>query len=349
MRRLLLLIPMAALLAGCLGQGPAFPAYRTTAEALGEVLNRQVTIVHEEPFDQKRALVLFFTDRHPGLSPTLLERVGRNNWRMTGAVGLYGPLDRPGSLTYGRGNLGHVEEKRGTVTHVRAETHVIYGEVLDPTITWVELTLHDEGEEPRRAKVQNGIWLVQVPPQKQNTWFDLRAGDEQGVRFAASIGKRASRLMEDPATAPLSLYQDAQLGVKLEHPATFSSPRIDREGRLSFTFSAWTITLERRSQGEAAGPEELLQAALKAATDPKVEVLEHGIRRLGPREAGYLLESRPEDDGKGARYKARYLVPVGPHRYEVTCSTSRVYSSLFWAEHLKPVCDRVLNTIRLGE
>lgn len=50
---------------------------------------------------------------------------------MTDAVSLGGPLHRVGALSYDRGNLGRVEEKVGTVTHIEAEpSHRVGGEFI---------------------------------------------------------------------------------------------------------------------------------------------------------------------------------------------------------------------------
>ncbi|MFZ5815260.1 MAG: hypothetical protein ACOY93_08145 [Bacillota bacterium] len=101
------MLSLALLLVGCSGGGaPPFPAYNSMEEALGEVLQQRVVIAYQEPFGEQRALVLFRTEKHPGLSPTLLEQTGFGKWRMTGAVGLNGPLPRLGALSYGRGNVG---------------------------------------------------------------------------------------------------------------------------------------------------------------------------------------------------------------------------------------------------
>jgi hypothetical protein len=264
---------------------------------------------------------------------------------MTQAVGLRsGSLNRLGALTYDRGSIGRVTEQHGDLTTERAEALVVYGEVLDPGITWVELTLDNKGAEPIRTTVKDGLWLVKLPPENQFTAFDLRAGDANGRRFATTVGTASvNRRDLDPATAPLVEYQDLQQGLRLQYPA-MASPRIEENGRLVIAFSPWTITVERKPvQGN-----ESLAEQLKAAVGGG-QVLEEGTRPLGAHQASFLLESRPEADGQGSVFHAHYLVRTGGSTYTVTCSTTRVFSHGFWEKNLKPVCDRVLTTISLGD
>lgn len=336
------LLFLAALLAGCLSRGPTRPAFPTMQEALGKWVNQPVTILYQESFDEKRQLVLFRTDRHPGPSPTLLERTGFGRWRVTDSVGLHGELPRAAGLSYSRASLGRVYTQLGTVTTVEAETHVVFGEVLDPAITWVKLTLHEDGAEPIAATVANGLWLVKVPPQMQNTWFVLEAGDDRGRRTVVSLGKHSRDL--NAATTPLTEYQDAQFGIRLQHPV-MATPRTDPDGRLTVTYQSWTIGVERRPPQANADPEDLLDAAVAEAGE---RVLDQGLSKLGPHPAAYLLEFRPEADGKGASYHLRYLVPAEQAAYEVSCVTRHIHSEGIWEEHLRPFCDRILSTVELG-
>ncbi|HYF95525.1 MAG TPA: hypothetical protein VD969_25210 [Symbiobacteriaceae bacterium] len=334
------LLFLAAATAGCRQGPPPRPAYNTMEEALGKVLGLQAAIAYREPFGGSRSLVLFRTDKHRGLSATILEQTLLGKWRMTDAVSLGGELPRVGALSYERANLGHVEEKIGRTTFATSETHVIFGEVLDPAITWVELTLDEEGAKPINATVKDGIWLVKVSPKAQNTWFHLRAGNAEGRRFTASIATGPWR-ETDPNRAPLVEYYDAQQGIRLEYPSLFSHPRVDRDGRLTIAFSSWTISVEPAPAAELG---QLLKSAVAAGGD---RVLAHGIRQVGTRQVGHVLEARPEEDGRGSTYLSHYLVPAGRSHFTLTCSAPHMYSLDFWKEYWEPVCERVLPTMQM--
>lgn len=321
--------------------GPSWPAHRTMEEALSE---QQVSIAYHEPFSRNRTLVLFRTEQHPGPSAALLERTLFGRWRRSGSFGLNGSLRSLGALSYGRANLGFSTVRKRGYTTQTVDTHIIFGEVLDPAITWVEATLDSSQPQTVQATVSGGVWLVHVSPKEQNTPFDLRAGDTGGQRFAANYGRSAFRRYLDPVTALMSEYQDASEGIRLEHPLMFSL-RVDQAGRRTWVFHAWTITVERKPQVGGQMLEKLLEAAAATAG---TTVLEHAIRPLGSHRAGYLLESRPDKSGEGSTYTERYLVLEGGDRYEVTCSTVHVYARPFWERELKPVCDRVMQTVRLG-
>ncbi|MFS8639395.1 MAG: hypothetical protein LOD90_01015 [Symbiobacteriaceae bacterium] len=340
--RLVALLALAALLAACTGSG--FPAYPTMEEALGEVLDTPIAILYVAPFDRNRSLVLFKAGDH-GPTATLLERMDLGQWRMTEAVALGGPLPRLGALSYGRANLGYLEEKIGTVTHVKAETHVVFGEVLDPAITWVELTLDREGAEPTRARVDNGFWVVHLPPENQLTGFALNAGDDGGVRFSASVGRGRAHGHASAADAPLVEYRDEQQGIRLEHPVVAAIPLVE-EGRLTLPLDErTTLTVERRTELVGRDLDELLRDAAAQAGE---RALEHGIGQLGAHQAAYVLEVEQEENGQGATYRARYLTVTGDAGYEVVCSVTRVYEWENWERMARPICDRVLATVRLG-
>jgi hypothetical protein len=348
LRYAVLLLLLLALLAGCLGAGaPVFAAYPAKAEALGKVLNEQAEIVYEEPFADDRTLVLFRTAEHPGLSGTLLERTAFGRWRMTDAVSLNNGLARLGSLTVNRANLGRVEERVGTVTHDKAEAHVVFGEVLDPAITWVELTPYIEGAQPIKATVANGAWLVHLPPDRQNTWFDLKAGNAGGVRFAASLARRTSR-STDSRSSPLAEYGDALAGIRIRYPESIM-PLINQDGWLTFPSGNGSVAIRRSPRdGTAGSPQDLMARYLRQAAeapDERVRIDEQETRRLGGHEAAYVRETA---EGSGMkRYTAHYFVLTQDAAYEVTCGTNLVKLPLPW-EEMKPVCDRLLETIQLG-
>lgn len=307
-------------------------------EALSQVIRRPIEVAYHDPFGPNRALVLYRTEQG-GLNATILQQAGKS-WRMTDALGIGGPLPRLGSLSYDRADLGRVEKKIGSSINVTPEAHVIYGETFDPAITWVELTLDAKGAPPIRTQVRDGIWAVLVPPEHQWTWFFLRAGDSHGQRFTASVGRQgADRSAE---TAPLVEYQDQQLGLRFQHPDVGLTPQLDQPNRLHLQFSLWTITLERK-QGAVASPEEALMAQSEG------EILEHGARPLNGQPSGYLVETHPDEKGDGTTYHLRYLIPAGDAAYAVTCSTAHIHLEAVWAEHWRPVCDRVLNTLKVGE
>lgn len=326
-------------LTGCLrGGAQPFPVSDTMEGALAGPLSPPIEIAYQEPFGPGRAMVLYRNGQE-GLSATILEQAGRG-WRMTDAVIINSPLARLGSLSYGRHDLGRVEKQVGSATYVSPEANVIFGETFDPAITWVEVTLDAKGAPPIRTQVRDGIWAVIVPPEHQWTGFFLHAGDGQDQRFAASVGRQGADLSAE--TAPLVEYQDKQLGLHFLHPDVGPNLRLEEPGRLTLQFSLWTITMER-TVGPVTNPEAQLVAAATG------EVLEHATQPLNGAPAGYLLETEPDEEGDGTTYHLRYLIPAGNSAYAVTCSTAQVHSRQVWEEHWRPVCDRVLTTLKVGE
>lgn len=326
-------------LTGCLpGNASRFPAHPTIDEALAQGIRRPVKVAYHEPFGPNRALVLFRTEQE-ALSATILQQSGAN-WRMTDGVRLASELTRLGSLAYERADLGQIEQKRGSITQITPEAHVIYGETADPAITWVELTLDAKGAQPIRTPVRDGVWAVVVPPEHQWTWFFLRAGDGQGQRFTASVGRQGPDRSAE--TAPLVAYQDKQLGIHFQHPDVGPTLRFEGPNRLLLTFSLWTITMERTTY-PVANPDQALMAQAEG------QVLEHGALPLNGQPAAYLVETKPDAEGDGTTYHLRYLIPAGDAAYAVTCTTAQVFSRSVWEEHWRPVCERVLNTLKVGE
>lgn len=344
MRRLLLaagLLSLILVLTSCLrGGAPPFPSFDTMDEALSGVLKRPVEVVYNEPFGPGRAMVLFKTEQG-GLSRTILQQTGKK-WRMTDGVGINGPLPRLGALSYDSGALGRVETKRGTVTQISAEAHVVYGESFDPAITWVELTLGEPGAQPIRTMVRNGYWAVILPPEKQGVWFDLRAGDGAGERFTASVGGRRSS--PNSPVVPRQ-YHDAQLGVRFNYPDESTYLRLDEQGRLVLGVSLIQITIKRQSYPTAGDPEE----ELIASTPREAEIVEHDRRTLGGHSAGYLLAVQPEEKADQFTYEMRYLVPVEDVAYIVTCATPHIYERSVWAKNWRPLCDQALAGVTLGD
>lgn len=337
-----LLCSLLLALTGCLrGGAPPFPSYDTMDEALSGVLNRPMQVVYQEPFGPGRAMVLFRTE-DGGLSHTILQQSGNGRWHMTDAVGINGRLPRLGVLSYHRGFLGHVETKQGTVTHISAEAHVIYGESFDPTVTWVELTLDEPGAQSIRTTVRDGFWAVILPPEKQHTWFDIRAGNSKGERFAASVGSRRSS-PSSPVMPPQ--YHDAQLGVRFNYPAEGAYLQLDEQGRLVISVSLVTITIERRPRRSVGDPEEQLVASAPAET----VILAHDTRTLGGHSAGYLLAVEPEPKADQFTYEMRHLVLVEDVEYVVTCTTPGIYERSVWESNWHPVCDQTLARLELGD
>lgn len=327
------------LLTGCLpGNASRLPSYPTIDEAIAQGIRRPVEVAHQEPFGPTRALVLFRTEQE-ALSATLVEQVGKN-WRLTDRVRLNSELSSLGSLAYGRADVGEVEVQRGSITQVSPEAHVIFGESSDPAITWVELTLDAKGAQPIRTPVRNDVWAVVVPPEHQWTWFFLRAGDGQGQRFTASVNRQGPDRSAE--TAPLVAYQDKQLGLQFQHPDVGPILRLDQSDRLLLQFSLWTITMERLPN-PVANPEEALLAKAEG------EVLEHNTQPLNDQPAGYLLETLPDEKGDGTTYHLRYLIPAGDAAYAITCTTAHIYSRPVWETYWRPVCERVLTTLEVGE
>jgi len=207
---------------------------------------------------------------------------------MTDAVALGRPLHRLGALSYDSANLGHVADKVGRVTRVRAETHVVFGKVLDPAITWVELTPDREGAEPVRASVANGYWAARLSPEDQFTPFEVKAGDETGVRFAASVGRGSRYRLKAPDQVPLVEYLDQQQGIRLHHPIIASAPEVEGNRLTIRINSNLTMTAEQRPELRGLGLDELLQREVAERGDG---VLEYGRGSLGTHEAVYLLET----------------------------------------------------------
>lgn len=117
-------------------------------------------------------------------------------------------------------------------------------------------------------------------------------------------------------------------------------------GRLTIELDAIsTITVARRPELAGRDPDDLLREAVAEAGD---RVLDHGMRTLGVYPAAYLLEAVPDEEGNGSTYHARYLTVAGDSGYEVVCSVVRMHERDFWERHWRPICERVLETVRLG-
>ncbi len=326
--RMMGVLVLIALMAGC-SAGGLLPGHATMQQALGDGNGQRVTVVYQEPFDESRVMVLFRTMTHDGLTAALLERNTFGRWSRTGAMLQNKQLPNMGALTYGRGTLGYVEEQGS----VGIEAVAIFGEILDPSITWVELTLHEEGAVPVRATVRDGLWVVQVPPEKDTTGFTVRAGNPDGLRFLAAVHSNPPRDIP-PLNAPLVEYLSGQMGIRLAYPETAGTPQIDAAGRLVIGTKDWAILVDRQPRTD--------NPILEPAGE---KVIDQGAVPLGGREATYLLEAFPEEVEGTFTYYARYLVQTESDQYELVCATAQVYRHEYWADHLKPLCDKILGTV----
>jgi hypothetical protein len=337
----LLLVVAGLLLATCSrGGAPAFPAQPTQAEALSKVLNHPVHIAYSEPFGQGRALVLFRTDTNPGLSPTVLEQTGLGQWRMTDAVSLRPSLRGLGALTYDQAGVGRVETQMGSVTSIQAEAAVLYGEILNPAIAWVDVTLVDGEAQTLHADVKNGIWLVKMPGRNTFPEFTLTAGNTGGRLLAVTMD-------DAPRDNPGEVAEfDDRLSGILFRSRYARFPGFDGE-RFQFGFPDGSLSIKRsQASGKALRDLQARFLAAPPAEGTKVTVLEQGTRRLGGHDAAFVRLST-EGPGENRRNAAVYFVVTPDADYEVTCASLQVKNPLPW-DDLQPRCDQVLEGLRLG-
>lgn len=148
------MIPVWFLLVGMLGgcsltNRNAPPTYWSANQALDQVPGGVTQILHEEALGQDRLIIFRTSQQNDPQVCLVLGEFGK--WHADSVA--YSPLKKIGPLAVARQNFGRVLE--GSV--VRAKAHVIYGEVSDPNIEWVEVTLTNE---TKRAKVENSVWIV---------------------------------------------------------------------------------------------------------------------------------------------------------------------------------------------
>lgn len=88
-------------------------------------------------------------------------------------------MQSAGFTTYRRDNLGSVSD--GEIE--RAKYHAIFGQVAEPRITWVEVSLEGDSLAPVRVNVINGFWLAV---------FDMtdRARDLKPATIRAGTGEK---------------------------------------------------------------------------------------------------------------------------------------------------------------
>lgn len=162
---------VVVLLVGCSPGGePTFASIdRVVAAELGE---RAITLQQLNLSNGER-IVLFRTAENPTITASLFVLSATNKWRLSGTINR-APLTQQGPISFRRLNQGQADDGN----ELEAKYHVIFGEVSDPSITWLEITLDDGEAKPARANVVNGTWLIVIPAGIGVEWtaFDLRAG-----------------------------------------------------------------------------------------------------------------------------------------------------------------------------
>jgi len=186
LRRALPFILLAVIgLTGC-GR-PANQAYATPQKAIEGRLRTPVTVYQETPTDGG-VLLIFQRQSDPAPMVGLVEGAGWGRWRMWPGYDA-GPMTDIGPVAFHQKTVGYVVTKYEDGSEsFHGKTFTMYGVVNDPGITWVEVTLPQLPDDPRRAPVVNGTWLVQWP--RDVRWppypkARLRAGNDTGELFAA--------------------------------------------------------------------------------------------------------------------------------------------------------------------
>jgi hypothetical protein len=336
------------LLTGCGNWNPSPPDFPTMEDALGARFPQKVTIAHFEPFGKNRALALFHTDLNQGPIAVLLEQTASGRWRESpmGVARQNGDTNL-GALSYGRGNLGQIEKKVGKLTSIYPEAHIIYGDVLDPAITWVEPTLYEKDAVPIRANVSHGIWWAVLPWMKYSREFSLRAGDPSGVRFVASLPNQSTG-DGNPLTGPLVAYVDKQSGISLQYPERALIRMLAQPNLLTFDFNYGSITIHREPRETNTTLASLVArriATPSSVKDERIKIVEQDTRSLGGQAVGYVREDGESPAGK--RQTAVYLFLTKDQAFQITCGSDPGKSPYPWAD-MKSLCDRVLDTVTLG-
>lgn len=162
---------LSALLVGCSATGTT--AFEDPREVVAAELGEQMIALQQKDLTEGDRIVLLRTAENPLITASLFVRASSNRWRLGGSINR-APLVDQGPISFRRLNQGQVTDGN----ELRAKYHVIFGEVSDPSITWVEITLHEGDRSPQRVSVTNGTWMVIIPAGIGVEWipFDLQAG-----------------------------------------------------------------------------------------------------------------------------------------------------------------------------
>ncbi len=198
MRKGMALVLLAVLLTACSG-GP--PTYRTPEAAFQAMFPDEAPAVVRELPMEKGKVLLFRTKRNPEIQVTAVEYEEQGKWRFHG-YGI-GGHQKVGPLSFDQADLGRFEVKHesGAISEY-AKVRAFYGEVYDPRITWVEVTMPEE-PIPQRAQVVAGTWAVTFPYKvgfRAVSLIKLRAGNETGELWRD----------DDPHTTAAQLRQKAK-------------------------------------------------------------------------------------------------------------------------------------------
>lgn len=322
-------------LSGCLPRQAAPVIYPTVEAAVAAGDDALITVYHAEPFGEGETMVLYREEgREPSIAILRQTRQGwTREWRGGGGGHRY-----LGSLTYSQSHLGRVETKVGDVTRINARSTIVFGEVFDPAITWITLTLSEPNTAPHRATVTNGLWFVQLPPEHLATGFTIEGGNGLEQRFLASQNTPKSG---DLLTGPLVEYRDRFHGLALSYPTNLSL-MFEGQERLIVNAPNWFITVERSGEEQRTDPGNGPQAF--TAPLPAGAVLEEGSLSLGGHAASYLLEGT--GDPAHPKLAARYFVSTPRANWAVSCEMRAPTRMDDWEQYHQPECQRVLDTIR---
>lgn len=179
------LLTCALVLAGCTGGAPKRTG-STPQKGLEAFIGRQVTVFQEVAAGEDRIL-MHQQPGHPAPTAVLMVKDQWGRWEVSGGWG-FSPLRDMGPVSLEVNTIGKVEEQHGQVTVTRGKIFAVYGVVNDPRITWVEVTLQEDGGRTNRATVVNGTWVA---------WF-LRSTGPMNPPFAIRGGAGDQELFNIP-------------------------------------------------------------------------------------------------------------------------------------------------------
>jgi hypothetical protein len=153
----------------------------------------------------------------------------------------------------------------------------------------------------------------------------------------------------DYLTTQLVLYQSEALGVRLSYPENFDKPESIQQGNpLTLRFRTGEVSISRTDHAPGKSLQDLATEHINAntkASNGRLVMTDLGKQQLGGEEAwgfqSYFDSAAGRTDG------VLYLVLNGSFEYRVGCQTKQGPPVIPWEDD-KPVCERVLGTIRFG-
>jgi hypothetical protein len=153
----------------------------------------------------------------------------------------------------------------------------------------------------------------------------------------------------DYLTTPLVPYQSDALGVRLSYPENFDKPESTQQGiPLTLRFRTGEVYIHRTDRSPGKSLQDLARENMDAntkASNGRIVTTDLGKQQLGGEEAwgvqSYFDSAAGRTDG------VLYILLKGSFEYRVGCQTKQGPPVIPW-EDVKPVCERVLGTIRFG-